>query len=268
MARKDNPVWRALADPTRRRILDLLSRGPETTGALAARFPMSRIGVMKHLDILSRARLVTSRKRGRERWHYLNFFPLQEIHRRWLDPVGGRWAQALADLKDNIEAEGRKMTAQTPQAWPLSVDIALDVPINAPAQKVFAAITNDTAAWWGRPWLTDAAVGIELDARLGGWLREVWAGEGGALLGIVTAFDPDRRLEITGRLHLGVVQGIADFQLKPDGEATVVSFSHRAIGDVPAELADAFSNGWRDLLATRLTAYAERGERMGIAAEA
>src|SRR5215470_1745511 len=66
------PLWRALADPTRRRILDLLRERPLITGEIAAQFPISRIAVMRHLEVLSEAGLVTSRKRGRERWHYLN----------------------------------------------------------------------------------------------------------------------------------------------------------------------------------------------------
>jgi len=70
------PLWRALADPTRRRILDLLRQRPLITGEIAAQFPISRIAVMRHLEVLGEAGLVTSRKRGRERWHYLNTIPL------------------------------------------------------------------------------------------------------------------------------------------------------------------------------------------------
>ena len=93
------PLWRALADPTRRRILDLLRERPLITGEIAAQFPISRIAVMRHLEVLSEAGLVTSRKRGRERWHYLNAVPLQRLQRRWAEPVAaglGRPAPATA----------------------------------------------------------------------------------------------------------------------------------------------------------------------------
>jgi DNA-binding transcriptional ArsR family regulator len=70
-------LWRALADPTRRRILDLLRQRPLITGEIAAQFPISRIAVMRHLEVLSEAGLAVSRKRGRQRWHYLNTVPLQ-----------------------------------------------------------------------------------------------------------------------------------------------------------------------------------------------
>jgi len=78
--RVESSVWRALADPTRRAILDLLRERPRITGDISSHFEISRIAVMRHLDVLAAAGLVTSRKRGRERWHYLNAIPLQRIH--------------------------------------------------------------------------------------------------------------------------------------------------------------------------------------------
>src|SRR5262249_57034044 len=80
-------MWRALADPTRRGILDLLRQRPLITGEIAAQFPISRIAVMRHLEGLSGAGLVTSRKRGRERWHYLNAVPLHGLHPPWGRPA-------------------------------------------------------------------------------------------------------------------------------------------------------------------------------------
>src|SRR5262252_5659903 len=96
-------LWRALADPTRRQILDLLRQRPLITGAIAAQFPISRSAVMRHLDVLSQAGLVTSRKRGRERWHYLNAVPLQKLHRRCADPAAAGFASALLRLHDTVE---------------------------------------------------------------------------------------------------------------------------------------------------------------------
>src|SRR5215472_10103773 len=92
-------VWRALADPTRRKILDLLRERPRITGDIASCFVVSRIAVMRHLEVLSEAGLVTSRKRGRERWHYLNAVPLQRIHERWVDLHMEAWASGLLRLR-------------------------------------------------------------------------------------------------------------------------------------------------------------------------
>ena len=115
-------LWRALADPTRRRILDLLRQRPLITGEIAAQFPVTRIAVMRHLEVLSEAGLVTSRKRGRERWHYLNAVPLQRLHRRWADPAAAGFASALLRLADTVEAEGRHMQSNRP-----TIDVALDI---------------------------------------------------------------------------------------------------------------------------------------------
>ena len=81
----DTAVWKALADPTRRRILDHLSERERTTGELALLFPsITRIAVMKHLSVLEAADLVKVRRAGRNRWNHINPIPLQRIHERWL----------------------------------------------------------------------------------------------------------------------------------------------------------------------------------------
>lgn len=100
-------VWRALADPTRRRILDLLRDGPRTTGALAESFRrLSRFAVMKHLAVLESAGLVVVRRRGRERWNHLNAVPIRAIYERWVRPYEAVWATRLLSLQRHIE--GRK----------------------------------------------------------------------------------------------------------------------------------------------------------------
>src|SRR5215470_9892978 len=111
-------LWRALADPTRRRILDLLRERPRVTGEIAAQFPVSRIAVMRHLEVLSEAGLAVSRKRGRQRWHYLNTVPLQDLHRRWAEPTAARFAAALLRLQDSVEGEGRHMESMRPARCP------------------------------------------------------------------------------------------------------------------------------------------------------
>ena len=88
-------IWQALSDPTRRRILDLLRERPRITGEIAGQFEISRIAVMRHLEVLSAAGLVTSRKRGRERWHYVNAIPLQRMYERWVDVRSQTWASSL-----------------------------------------------------------------------------------------------------------------------------------------------------------------------------
>lgn len=104
---EDDGLWRALADPTRREILDMLRQGPLTTGEVCARFDTTRFAVMKHLAVLVDAKLVIVHRRGRERLNYLNPVPLQRALWRWLRPFEETAAQRLNELKDALEAETR-----------------------------------------------------------------------------------------------------------------------------------------------------------------
>jgi DNA-binding transcriptional ArsR family regulator len=98
-------VFRALADPTRRSLLDeLFKNDGQTLSALGERLPMTRFGVMKHLKILEEAGLVVARRRGREKLHFLNAVPIRLIHDRWVSKYTEPWVAALSDLKNKLES--------------------------------------------------------------------------------------------------------------------------------------------------------------------
>jgi DNA-binding transcriptional ArsR family regulator len=100
----DDAVFKALADPSRRLLLDLLfERDGRTLTELDAELEMTRFGVMKHLRVLEDAGLVVSRKRGREKLHYLNPVPIRQIHDRWIDKYTEHRVSALLDLKSELE---------------------------------------------------------------------------------------------------------------------------------------------------------------------
>jgi DNA-binding transcriptional ArsR family regulator len=101
-------AWKALADSTRRQILDLLKGGPRTTGEVCAHFRTSRFAVMKHLSVLERAGLVIVERQGRERWNYLNAVPLQRIYERWISGYAGLWAASLTRLTQHVETRGNQ----------------------------------------------------------------------------------------------------------------------------------------------------------------
>ena len=103
-------VFRALADPTRRELLDELFRADgQTLSALEARFPMTRFGVMKHLRLLEEAGLVVTRRRGREKLHFLNPVPIRLVHDRWVSKYAEPWAAALSDIKQKLEKPMEKI---------------------------------------------------------------------------------------------------------------------------------------------------------------
>ncbi|MBA2918704.1 helix-turn-helix domain-containing protein [Sphingomonas sp. MAH-20] len=100
-------IFKALASPVRRQILDDLKDQPLTTGTLCAHFPeLDRCTVMQHIKVLEDAELVVPVKRGRERWNHLNAVPIQQIHERWIGPHAARAAAMLARLKEDVERAG------------------------------------------------------------------------------------------------------------------------------------------------------------------
>lgn len=104
----DDDLWKALAHPTRRQILDLLVESPLTTGDLVSGLTMDRHVVMAHLAVLREADLVVTEKRGRFRLNHLNAVPIQQIHHRWVSPASGPWAAALIAVRDEAETSARR----------------------------------------------------------------------------------------------------------------------------------------------------------------
>jgi len=105
-ADKLDPVWKALSDPTRRAMLDILRDGPRTTTELVDAFPrLTRFGVMKHVDVLRKAGLVQTREAGRQRVNSLNAMPIRQIYERWVGPFQELWTGHLLGLKKAIEEE-------------------------------------------------------------------------------------------------------------------------------------------------------------------
>src|SRR5271154_7018322 len=97
-------VFKALADPTRRSLLDaLFQEDGQTLSALEERLPMTRFGVMKHLKLLEEAGLVVTRRRGREKLHFLNPIPIRLVHDRWVNKYTEPWVAALSELKQKLE---------------------------------------------------------------------------------------------------------------------------------------------------------------------
>jgi DNA-binding transcriptional ArsR family regulator/uncharacterized protein YndB with AHSA1/START domain len=263
-----DPVWKALADPARRQILDLLNRQPLTTGAVCEAFTqVTRFAVMKHLNVLAEAGLIVIKRRGRERWNYLNAVPLQQIYERWIKPYEAQWATSLIRLathSEGISKEDIMQHSYESEVSKIRIEQAID--IAAPRDKVFKALTHHVSSWWGTPYLqNEAAKDIQLEPVLSGRLYEVWSETEGAEWARVTSIKENEHLELTGRLAMhGAVQCVVYFNLQGDGDKTTVNFSHHAIGDIDTQTADMFSAGWDDLLNTRLRLFIEKNECYGL----
>jgi uncharacterized protein YndB with AHSA1/START domain/DNA-binding transcriptional ArsR family regulator len=140
-------VFRALADPTRRSLLDrLFSKDGQTLKALEDGVPMTRIGVMKHLRVLEEAGLVTTRRQGREKLHFLNPVPIRLVHDRWVSKYAEPWAATLSGLKTYVE--GRAMETVDTVSWadgtaPVADGTAVfEVFIKTTPERLWEAITD------------------------------------------------------------------------------------------------------------------------------
>jgi len=122
-------IFKALADPTRRHLLDELFRQDgQTLRALEERLPMTRFGVMKHLNVLEQAGLIVTRRRGREKHHFLNAVPIRLVHDRWVSKYAEPWAATLSGLKNTIEEN--------------SMEKVFEIYIKTTPERLWEAITD------------------------------------------------------------------------------------------------------------------------------
>jgi uncharacterized protein YndB with AHSA1/START domain len=170
-------VFRALADPTRRTLLDeLFKQDGQTLTALERRLPMTRFGVMKHLKLLEEAGLVTSKKRGREKLHFLNPVPIRLVHDRWVSKYAEPWAAGLSELKRDIEED--------------TMEKVFEIYIKTTPERLWEAITDRELRS-----KYSFGVGVDSDWTPGSRYEAVHQGAGVAISeGENLEVDPPRRL--------------------------------------------------------------------------
>jgi DNA-binding transcriptional ArsR family regulator len=231
-------IWRAVADPTRRRLIELLRDGPQTTGALCRHFSTTRFAVMKHLAVLEQSGVIEIHRSGRARWNALNPGAIPT-----LEGSGGGAA---------------------PGAGPARVRTSFETRVDAPPWRVFDALTVNVAAWWGAPHLGAAdASNLVLEPQPGGRFVEEWGHRQGMLRATVTAIRQDERIELTG-IVLGTTWAVLDIRLeRRDGGTLLVASLAREPGD--GTVGEFDRRALEDLLGGRLRAFVEHGTRSGVA---
>jgi uncharacterized protein YndB with AHSA1/START domain len=254
--------WRAVANPTRRRLIELLRDGPRTTGALCRAFTTTRFAVMKHLGVLERAGIVTVSRSGRERWNALNPEPLRALEGRWPGPLPVQ-PPVPAPAAGQLAAGPAEAPARTTGSPP-AVQASTETFIDAPAWRVFDALTQNVAAWWGAPHLRSAdATNLVLEPQPGGRFIEEWGHRQGALRAVVTAIRQDEHLELTGAT-LAQVPGVLEIRLVRREGGTLLRAALTVRGEAARVRNDA-KRALDDLLKVRLKAFVERGTRSGVA---
>lgn len=153
-------------------------------------------------------------------------------------------------------------TTQTPAAVR---DILLEITIDAPPERVWTALVEETHAWWHKDFYTRAnPVAFHIQPRLGGWMYEDWGDDSGQIWGSVTGIHAPDFLQVVGDSSPewgGPNRGIMTWDLKADGNATVVRFRHAIHGNVSDETQGSLTEGWRLLFEGCMKPYAESGAR-------
>jgi uncharacterized protein YndB with AHSA1/START domain/DNA-binding transcriptional ArsR family regulator len=181
-------VFKALADPSRRALLDrLFERDGQTLSELCSQVAMTRFGVMKHLRVLAAADLVLTRRAGRSKFHYLNPVPIRLIHDRWITKYAAPWAGALGDLKRHLEEEAMSGTAT--RLEPRTLRHIHQIHIHTSPERLWEAITraSDTRQYF---------YGTLVDSTWGKGAPLVYRHPDGSLAadGTVLEADPPRKL--------------------------------------------------------------------------
>jgi uncharacterized protein YndB with AHSA1/START domain/DNA-binding transcriptional ArsR family regulator len=235
---KDDAVFRALADPSRRRILDLLKARPGTTvGELGERFAFSRFAVMKHLRVLEQVGLVVPKREGKTKRLYLNAVPIQTIYDRWISRYSALWAARLTSIKYTLEEERPPMPTAT-QVRHVHV-----VHIRTTPEKLWQALTRPELTrqyYYDTEIRSTFAPGADLEyvrKEKDGTTRTVVAGK-------VLEAEPNRRL-----VHTFAFPEVSDeptrvtYELEPVGDAIRLTMTHEGF-DGETETYRMVRGGW------------------------
>lgn len=244
MTETQEPVWKALADPTRREILDLLRLRERTTGELCAHFGLSRFGVMKHLGILRDGGLVVTRARGRERWNHLNAVPIREVYERWVSRYAGDWAARLSALKRFTET-GKERDKPMQNVASKSFEIVQEHQVNAPLAKVWRSLTADIDCWWPHRTMGNDST-MHLEHRAGGSFIERAANGDETLWGTVLLWRKEKMIAFRGPVGMTryTMVNMYSFELVEKDGGTLVKLLHRAFGELGDDWAEDFRGGW------------------------
>lgn len=250
-SRQDALVWKALADPTRRRILDLLRDGPQATGEIAGAFPsVTRFAVMKHLRALEEANLVLRTRKGRQRLAHLNAAPLRRVYERWVSAYADLWAGSLLNLSRVSASETRARPERKPMAFKPTMTATVhrleqEHCFDAPPQRVFEALTREIGQWW---WRGEDGKGppAVIEPFVGGRMYHDGGQGKGHLYGHIAEFEPPSRLKITGDFcNRQACYNVVTIRLEArDGGGTTLRLTHQAAGEADDAFMASFDEGW------------------------
>jgi uncharacterized protein YndB with AHSA1/START domain/DNA-binding transcriptional ArsR family regulator len=252
-------VFKALSDASRRTLLDLLfQQNGMTLQELQQHLPMTRFGCMKHLRVLEDAGLVVARKSGREKRHYLNPVPIQEVYERWVSKYASPWAAGLTSLKSALEND--QMTTHKPTAH----QHVLAIYIRTTPEKLWQALTD------GDTLQSHHFLGARVDST---WVKGApytytWPNGGVMLSGDVLDITPLKRLvtTFTPKWEAGKESPTSKvtYEIEPQGSMCKLTIMHDDL-DTGTDLGKGIMGGWARF-ASSLKSLLETGQALKFAA--
>jgi DNA-binding transcriptional ArsR family regulator len=255
----ENLIFKALADNTRRKQLDLLRERPHTTTELCVYFPdMTRFGVMRHLQLLEKAGLIRIKRSGKYRWNYLNVTPLQMIYERWMKPYEFLWVNRALTIKQLSEHKGGGQMSEL-----TSISIELEIQISKPHEKVWDTLINEIDRWWLPDFHALGDSTVILEAHAGGRLYEKTVSGSEGLWYTVTSVSPNQLLELAGHLrpaYGGPATSLLRLSVEGKDDQTVLIIHDSLFGAVNENTHNSIRSGWKQLFEEGLKKYIEKLE--------
>lgn len=247
-------IWKALADPTRRTILNLLKKAPHTTGEISLKITdLSRYAVMKHLGVLEKANLITIKREGKFRWNYLNTQPIQQTYEQWVSNLI-QLKMLTEQTSDEMSPSDNAITTTT---------VFFELAINAKKLNVWKALTEEISNWWKKEFNNNAkTIDFVLESKLGGLMYENVGKNEGSIWASVIALDAPNSLQLKG--HLTPEQGgpaisFTKIELEEnDAHSTVLKLSDTLFGSISSKLQTDLSAGWKAIFEQGLKPYLEQ----------
>ena len=246
-------IWKALSDPTRRSILNLLRTTPQTTGDISEKFTnLSRYAVMKHLGILERANLITVKREGKFRWNYLNTKPIQQTYEQWVSNL--LQLKVLAEeTSDDMDETSKTITTTT---------VFIEMTILASKQRVWQALTEETGNWWKKDFYNNPkTLDFVIESRLGGLMYEDTGEDEGHVWASVVGIDSPNLLQLKGHLnpeHGGPAISFMSIRLEASNGSTILKITDTVFGNITENLQKNLSEGWKTIFEEGLKPYAEQ----------
>ena len=260
-------IWKALADPARRKLMDLVRKSPKTTGHLVEEFEsIGRCAVMKHLSVLESARLIIPRKIGKHRWNYINAMPLQDVYERWVKNYEALWATNLLQLKEWTEYKStiNQKTEKLIMEQSNSINIQLEIPIDASIKQTWDCMINDIRLWWRKDFYTSPKTKkFILEAKPGGKMYEDYGNNEGLVWADVIVLDSPNVLELKGHLSPqfgGPAFSFLRLSLHENEGKTTLTLSDTVIGEISEKLESDLTTGWKMLFEDGFKNYIENNK--------